>query len=112
MGFVPTPKVANRSMKVAIASHINMPMTTDVHHLPWKFTPLALLRDNDYFRFGFVRNPLDRLLSCYAQKIVYYQRELGMAPLLCVMALPKNLSCRHDIRGIRQGGFGYPRSHL
>jgi hypothetical protein len=82
MGFVPTPKVANRSMKVAIASHVGMPMTTDVHHLPWNFTPLALLKDNDYFRFGFVRNPLDRLLSCYAQKIVYYQRELGMAPLL------------------------------
>ena len=82
LGFVPTPKVANRSMKAAIATRIGMPITTDIHHLPWNFTPLALLKDNDYYRFGFVRNPLDRLLSCYAQKIVYYQRELGMAPLL------------------------------
>ena len=29
-----------------------------------------------------MRNPLDRLLSCYAQKIVYHQRELGMPSLL------------------------------
>jgi len=80
--FVPTPKVANRSMKMAIASHIGMQWQGDIHHAPWQFTALALMRDNDYFRFGFVRNPLDRLLSCYAQKIVYYERELGMQPLL------------------------------
>jgi chondroitin 4-sulfotransferase 11 len=82
MGFVPTPKVANRSMKIAIASHIGMQYRGDIHHAPWHFTPLALLRDNDYYRFGFVRNPLDRLLSCYAQKIVYYEKQLGMKPLL------------------------------
>lgn len=82
LGFVPTPKVANRSMKMAIANHIGMQWRGDIHHAPWQFTPLALLKDNDYFRFGFVRNPLDRLLSCYAQKIVYYERELGMPPLL------------------------------
>ena len=82
LGFVPTPKVANRSMKIAIASYTGMQWQGDIHHAPWHFTPLALLRDNDYFRFGFVRNPLDRLLSCYAQKIVYHQRELGMPSLL------------------------------
>ena len=82
LGFVPTPKVANRSMKIAIANHIGMQWHGDIHHAPWHFTPLALLRDNDYFRFGFVRNPLDRLLSCYAQKIVYYERQLGMRSLL------------------------------
>lgn len=82
LGFIPTPKVANRSMKMAIANHIGLQWRGDVHHAPWQFTPLALLKDNDYFHFGFVRNPLDRLLSCYAQKIVYYQRELGMPSLL------------------------------
>jgi hypothetical protein len=82
LGFVPTPKVANRSMKIAIASHIGMQWRGDIHHAPWHFTPLALLKDNDYYRFGFVRNPLDRLLSCYAQKIVYYEKQLGMRPLL------------------------------
>jgi len=80
--FVPTPKVANRSMKLAIAGHIGLQVQDDIHNAPWQFIPLALLRENDFFRFGFVRNPLDRLLSCYAQKIVYYERELGMHPLL------------------------------
>jgi len=80
--FVPTPKVANRSMKLAIAHHIGLSVQGDIHHAPWQYTPLALMRENDHFRFGFVRNPLDRLLSCYAQKIVYYERELGMHPLL------------------------------
>jgi len=80
--FVPTPNVANRSMKLAIASHIGLQWQGDIHHAPWQFTALALMRNNDYFRFGFVRNPLDRLLSCYAQKIVYYERELGMPSLL------------------------------
>lgn len=82
IAFIPTPKVANRSMKVAIARHVGMQWQGDIHQAPWQFTPLALLRHNDYFRFGFVRNPLDRLLSCYAQKIVYYQRQLGMPSLL------------------------------
>ncbi len=80
--FVPTPKVANRSMKQAIAHHIGLQVQGDIHNAAWQFIPLALMRENDYFRFGFVRNPLDRLLSCYAQKIVFYERELGMHPLL------------------------------
>lgn len=81
LAFVPVQKVANRSMKVAIATRAGMQWPGDIHHAPWQYTPLALLRKNDYYRFGFVRNPLDRLLSCYAQKIVYYERELGMPPL-------------------------------
>ena len=40
LGFVPTPKVANRSMKIAIASHIGMQYHGDIHHAPWQFTPL------------------------------------------------------------------------
>lgn len=79
--FVPTPKVANRSMKLAIAERIGMQWQGDIHHAPWQYAPLALLDKQNYFRFGFVRNPLERLLSCYAQKIVYYERELGMPPL-------------------------------
>jgi hypothetical protein len=127
LAFVPTPKVANRSMKIAIASHVGMPWRGDIHQAPWHTTPLALLRDNDYYRFGFVRNPLDRLLSCYAQKIVYHQRELGMPSLLwrygsrfdrdmsfaefvhAVAAIPDRLS---DIHFRSQHTFFYHRGQL
>ncbi len=80
--FIPTPKAANRSMKIAIANRIGMQWQGDIHHAPWQFTPLALTGQQDCYCVGFVRNPLDRLLSCYSQKIVYYERQLGMPPLL------------------------------
>jgi chondroitin 4-sulfotransferase 11 len=75
--FVPTPKVANRSMKAAMAQTLNPGFQGDPHQ-GWQYVPVALMRDNDYFRFGFVRNPLDRLLSCYSQKIVHYARRMNM----------------------------------
>jgi len=82
LAFIPTPKVANRSMKSALASHLGMRVAGDIHHADWQFAPLAALRGGDYYCAGFVRNPLDRLLSCYAQKIVLYERQMGMPPLL------------------------------
>lgn len=81
LAFVPTPKVANRSMKAAIARRAGLPNHGDPHSVGWQYTPLALLQDGERYSFGFVRNPLDRLLSCYAQKIVLYARQMHM-PLL------------------------------
>ena len=78
LGFVPTPKVANRSMKAAIAVTVDPAFSGEPHRANWNYTPLALLKDNDYYRFAFVRNPLDRLVSCYAQKIVLYARQYNM----------------------------------
>src|SRR5690606_1020098 len=75
--FVPTPKAANRSIKAAIRRRLDPGFRGDPHQ-GWRYTPVALMRDNDFFRFGFVRNPLDRLLSCYTQKIVHYGRERAM----------------------------------
>jgi hypothetical protein len=78
MCFVPTPKVANRSMKAAIASVIRPGYRGDPHLAGWQTRPVAALRASGYPGFGFVRNPLDRLYSCYAQKIVLYGRLRGM----------------------------------
>lgn len=75
--FVPTPKAANRSIKAAIRCRLDPEFRGDPHH-GWRYTPVALMRDNDFFRFGFVRNPLDRLLSSYTQKIVHYGRDRAM----------------------------------
>lgn len=79
--YVPVPKVANRSLKAALADFAAKPYT-DPHDAGWQFIPLSRLAGLDgTFRFTFVRNPLDRLLSCYAQKIALYARQMEL-PLL------------------------------
>ena len=35
LGFIPTPKVANRSMKIAIASYTGMQWQGNIHHAAW-----------------------------------------------------------------------------
>ena len=81
MCFVPTPKVANRSMKAAIASVVRPGYRGDPHLADWRYRPVSTLKGTGFYGFGFVRNPLDRLYSCYAQKIVLYGRLKNM-PLL------------------------------
>lgn len=78
MCFVPTPKVANRSMKAAIASVVRPGYHGDPHLAGWQYRPVSALRQTGFSGFGFVRNPLDRLYSCYAQKIVLYGRLKNM----------------------------------
>jgi hypothetical protein len=79
--YVPIPKVANRSIKAALADTAGMPYT-DPHDAGWQTIALPQLANlNGYFRFTFIRNPLDRLLSCYAQKMILYGRQLNMPVL-------------------------------
>lgn len=72
--FIPTPKAANRSIKATIASVVRPGYRGDPHLAGWQYRPASLLRQTGYYSFAFVRNPLDRLYSCYAQKIVFYSR--------------------------------------
>ncbi len=111
--YVPVPKVANRSIKAALADFAGKPYT-DPHNAGWQTVPLPQVANlSGYFRFTFVRNPLDRLVSCYAQKIVLYARQMQL-PLLfwrygqrfdpemsfaefitAVAAIPDHLADRH-----------------
>ncbi|MDH3467488.1 MAG: sulfotransferase family protein, partial [Gammaproteobacteria bacterium] len=73
--YVPVAKVANRSIKAAIAERAGLPYRNHPNEAAWNYIPLATVADsNDYFRFSIVRNPLDRLLSCYTQKILVYRK--------------------------------------
>lgn len=76
--FVPTPKVANRSIKAAVAAVARPGYRGDPHLAGWQYCPVSALKHTGLYSFGFVRNPLDRLYSCYAQKIVFYGRMRNM----------------------------------
>ena len=78
MCFVPTPKAANRSIKAAIASIARPGYRGDPHLAGWRYRPVSTLKRTGFYGFGYVRNPLDRLYSCYAQKIVLYGRLRNM----------------------------------
>lgn len=71
------PKVACSSIKLAVADLIGVPSPdpTNKFAYPHKRNYPFVKRDalekyNDYFKFSFVRNPWDRVLSCYRNKIV------------------------------------------
>ena len=69
--FLAVPKVASRAIKNALAEWTGDMTVADDQSAVWRrMRTLEAVRDaDDAFRFAFVRNPLDRLLSCYAHKI-------------------------------------------
>lgn len=81
IAIIPTPKVANRSIKLAVAKKLNPDFRGDPHLAGWQLISKNELQDFNGYRFGFVRNPLARLYSCYKQKIVLYARTYN-APIL------------------------------
>ncbi len=75
--YIEVPKVACTSLKVALAQLLGMDLAAsaggDPHHA--SFPSVAPAEDAhgplfpDLFAFAFVRNPWDRLVSCYRDKI-------------------------------------------
>lgn len=74
MIFFCIPKAANSSIKAAILKALGIPVTEDVPHKhpALNVQPAARTRAakyKDYLRITVVRNPFDRLVSFWAQKI-------------------------------------------
>lgn len=77
IAFIPTPKVANRSIKAAVMTKEFPKYNGDPHKPGWDYRPTKQLSKFGGFSFAFVRDPFDRLYSAYTQKIVHYARQQG-----------------------------------
>ena len=67
--YIPIPKAANRSVKTALAKKVDKHYSISAHKANWDFISLSKVDSSQHFSFSFVRNPLNRLLSCYLQKV-------------------------------------------
>ncbi len=76
--YLPVPKSACSSIKIALAKPAGFDYdlsrgTEGIHgHGRWHIERIRLKQaQHGYYRFSFVRNPFDRLVSCYRQKILF-----------------------------------------
>jgi chondroitin 4-sulfotransferase 11 len=77
VAYVAIPKVACRSIKIALAKPYGVAYQADIHNARWdRFSSLQeLAAAEDYFRFTVVRNPWDRVASCYYHKVHLVHRD-------------------------------------
>lgn len=71
--YIPIPKVACSSIKRAIAEFLKIEIPNNginIHNAHYPIVDRDILHQyDDYWKFCFVRNPWDRLVSCYTEKI-------------------------------------------
>ncbi|MEO1350629.1 MAG: sulfotransferase family 2 domain-containing protein [Cyanobacteria bacterium J06635_15] len=74
--YIPIPKVACTSLKKAFASAIDIDLNLvtigekSIQQIDFPYTEIhEIERFKDYKKFVFVRNPWDRLVSCYKDKV-------------------------------------------
>lgn len=74
--YVPIPKVACSSLKKVFAELLNINVSSqshgfdDVHRAKFRYVKgNQIIEYKDYWKFALVRNPFDRIVSCYKEKI-------------------------------------------
>ena len=67
LAYLITPKVACSSIKATFIDY-EIPDNYLIHKLPWKIIHTEKSVNKNYFKFTFVRNPFERLVSCYENK--------------------------------------------
>ena len=68
--YFDVPKVASSSIKTMCAQVLEMPIEDNIHFLDFPYIEMNGEVDmNMFFKFGFVRDPWDRLVSCYRSKV-------------------------------------------
>lgn len=71
--YLSIQKVAGTSIRIAFLKHVGVPFTEKDNLRetikPWQLTQTEVLRRQDLFRWGFIRDPRDRLISCWKNKI-------------------------------------------
>ena len=100
--YLSVPKAACTAIKLALAKAMGIEFGPDedrelaIHHHPqWGWAQNHLpKKQSGYYRFTFVRNPFERLVSCYRQKIRATALAAGQAPLFhnYFFAMPANCS--------------------
>ncbi len=71
--YIAIQKVAGTSVRMAFLEHVGAPHKENwnlrAELEPWRLTPVEVLRRQDLFRWGFIRDPRDRLVSFWVNKI-------------------------------------------
>ena len=83
--YIPLSKVANTSILTEIATSTGNPSLHDMRgkmlvELGWDRISYEELYESDLFKFAFVRNPWDRIVSCYNDKIFRWKSNCSESP--------------------------------
>lgn len=110
--YTPIPKAANRSIKHALAETMQIKYQLSSHKANWQFIDVNQLPYEDYFHFTVVRNPIERLQSCYLQKFHHPHRRPNRIFWKYGRAIRTNMSFQDFVEFVIQTPDQYSDRHF